>query len=361
VAQARLRFQRGRPQEAVPFAERAQRTAPTDPEIRLLLINTLAAAGQRAAAIDKAQVAAHDWPRRSEFHLQLGRLQIADGRREEGVRSLSTALQLDPDSIAALEVLTDEELREGRGQSAIARLDERLRKQPDSQQLLLILAAAQATLGQNDKAEATFRSVVQRSPSGSAGLASLGRFYAQRGRLDEARQVFERLESTRRDGRAGDASGSATMLGLIFEEQAQTADAERAFERALAANPRDGIAANNLAWLYQQQGRLDEALRWAIVANEQLRRVETRDTLGWIRVQRGEYREALSMLVSAVQAKPDNPVYRYHIAVAYSKTGSVSQARSELKQALASNATFAGRDEAARLLTELDTTAKARR
>ena len=86
------------------------------------------------------------------------------------------------------------------------------------------------------------------------------------------------------------------MLGILLEEQNHPADAERAFERALTTNPFDGIAANNLAWLYQQEGRLDEALRWATVANEQLRSGETNDTLGLIHVQRGECREAFALM-----------------------------------------------------------------
>lgn len=145
------------------------------------------------------------------------------------------------------------------------------------------------------------------------------------------------------------------MVGMILEAQNRRDEAQRAFERALETNPRAGVAANNLAWLYQEQGRLDEALRWAIVANEQLRNMpEAKDTLGWIRVQRQEYREALPTLAASVEARPDNPLYRYHLAYAYWKTGSATAAREELRRALASNAMFAGRDDAQKILGELD-------
>ena len=144
------------------------------------------------------------------------------------------------------------------------------------------------------------------------------------------------------------------MLGMLLEEQNQPAEAERAFQRALTAHPSDGVAANNLAWLYQQEGRLDEALRWATVAREQLQSSEANDTLGWIRIQRGESREAVPMLLGAIQAKPENPLYHYHLAVAYSKTGSPVQARDELDRALASRLTFSGREDAAHLRAELD-------
>ena len=148
------------------------------------------------------------------------------------------------------------------------------------------------------------------------------------------------------------------MVGMILEAQNRSEEAQRAFEHALETNPRAGVAANNLAWLYQEQGRLDEALRWAIVATEQLRNTpEAKDTLGWVRVRRGEYRDALPPLAETVEARPDNPLYRYHLAYAYWKVGSTTGAREELRRALASNAPFDGREEAERILRELSSEA----
>jgi tetratricopeptide (TPR) repeat protein len=93
-------------------------------------------------------------------------------------------------------------------------------------------------------------------------------------------------------------------------------------------------AANNLAWLYQEQRRFDEALRWALLANDELRnRPEAQDTLGWIHVQRGNYNEALPLLASVVELRPDDPTYRYHLGFAYWKTGSF-RAREGLQRAV---------------------------
>jgi Flp pilus assembly protein TadD len=144
------------------------------------------------------------------------------------------------------------------------------------------------------------------------------------------------------------------MLGLLLEDQNHPAGAERAFERALAIKPSDAIAANNLAWLYQEDGRLDDALRWATAASRQANGAETSDTLGWIHARRGEYREALAPLTLAAQSRPDNPLYRYHLSVVLLKTGSTSQARVELQRALASDVVFPGRRDAEQLKSEFD-------
>jgi tetratricopeptide (TPR) repeat protein len=349
---ARVRMRHGRAVEAVEAAERARTIWPDDLAPRLVLIEALAASGRRARAIEQTQSAIGRWPKLAELHVQLGVLQAADGQHEPARRSLSTALQLDPASIAALSALADLDVRGGRAHAALGRLDTRLRQQPNNPALLLLSARIHAAAGQPDKAEATLRKLVRQDPSNLDAFATLGRFYLATGRLDDARDQFQRLAPEDK------SAGAGTMVGMILQAQNRPDEAQRAFERALETNSRAGVAANNLAWLHHEQGRLDAALRWAIVANEQLRGMpEAKDTLGWIHVRRGEYASGLPMLAAAVESRPDSPVYRYHLGFAYWKTGSLSRAREELGRALASDAAFAGRDEAARILGELDTDA----
>ena len=46
------------------------------------------------------------------------------------------------------------------------------------------------------------------------------------------------------------------MLGLLLHAQGKPADAVRHYEKALEANPNAATAANNLAWLYAENGEL---------------------------------------------------------------------------------------------------------
>jgi tetratricopeptide (TPR) repeat protein len=104
-----------------------------------------------------------------------------------------------------------------------------------------------------------------------------------------------------------------------------------------------------------EDGRLDEALRLALVAKEQLNRApEVNDTLGWIYYRRGQVPDAVRPLAESVDAQPENPLYRYHLAMAYWKTGSLEKAREELTRALAAPSSFDGRDEALRVKQQLD-------
>jgi Flp pilus assembly protein TadD len=235
------------------------------------------------------------------------------------------------------------------------RLDEALRvahravaANPNQPEALLVEGDILAARGDEAEADRAFERAATLSPGDPRPYLAQAKYRLARGRTLESESFVRRLVKLSPSG------PGATLLGLLLEEQNHPADAERAFEQVLAANPSDGIAANNLAWLYQQEGRLDEALRWATVAHARLRSGEANDTLGWVHVRRGEYREALPMLLGAIRAKPANPLYHYHLAVAYSKSGSPVQARDEVQRALASDLTFSGRDDATRLRTALD-------
>jgi tetratricopeptide (TPR) repeat protein len=351
VAIARVRLANGHAQEAVQAADRARQAMPDDLAARVLLIESLSKAGQRSRAMDEARAALGQWPRAADLHVQQGALQAADGRRDDARRSFVAALDIDPKSIVAESALADLDVKDGRAQAALARMDKRLRDDPDNATLQLLSAHVEDAAGERDKAEATLDQMLRRDPSNRDARAALGRLYLASGQLDDAKAQFERLAQSKN-------AGADTMVGMILEAQKRPKDAQQALERALAANPRDGVAANNLACLYQDEGRLDDALKWAMVANEELRNVPAaKDTLGWIRVQRGEYQQALPLLAANSETQPANVLYRYHLAYAYWKTGSTAHARDEMRRALDSGAEFQGRDEAERILGEIDAAA----
>ncbi|PYR56127.1 MAG: hypothetical protein DMF91_22650 [Acidobacteria bacterium] len=81
------------------------------------------------------------------------------------------------------------------------------------------------------------------------------------------------------------------------------------------------------------------------------------DTLGWIYYQRNQAADAIAPLAESVDARPDNPLYRYHLAMAYLKTGSTAKAREHLDRALAASTSFSGREDAMRAREQLGSAA----
>ena len=113
-------------------------------------------------------------------------------------------------------------------------------------------------------------------------------------------------------------------------------DAQQAFERALRVDPRAGVAANNLAWIYAENGgSIDMAWQLAETANSALpNQPDVRDTLGWVYYKKGLLPLAITTLRGSLVLDPRNATASYHLALAYEKTGDRTAERRMLEQYL---------------------------
>jgi tetratricopeptide (TPR) repeat protein len=110
------------------------------------------------------------------------------------------------------------------------------------------------------------------------------------------------------------------------------------YEKVMEIDPQAAVAANNLAWLYAEGGgNLDLALQLAQTAKTKLpTNPEVNDTLGWIYYRKNLPELAIPLLRESVAAEPANPVYHYHLGLAYSKKGDHASARDSFDRALKS-------------------------
>ena len=69
--------------------------------------------------------------------------------------------------------------------------------------------------------------------------------------------------------------------------------------------------------------------------------------------RRGVYQRALSLVQEAGTKLRDSPEIQYHLGMAYLKTGDKENARKALASATAVTASFSGKEEAKKALSEL--------
>jgi tetratricopeptide (TPR) repeat protein len=148
-----------------------------------------------------------------------------------------------------------------------------------------------------------------------------------------------------------------TDLATLLEREGRSEESIKLYESALAANPKQEIAANNLAMLLityrKEQASLDRA-RDLTAAFANTNNGALLDTYGWIRFKRGEVTDGLPALERAAELAPQSGVVRYHLGMAQLQSGQKDKARTSLKTALGTNQTFAGIEEARATLTTLD-------
>ncbi len=182
---------------------------------------------------------------------------------------------------------------------------------------LLALFNALTDTGENDKAEELARNWLKDNPEDSAVRFILYSRLIEIAKLDEA-----------------------IVEGEILQEQL----------------PEDPIVLNNLAWLYNKKGRVEEA---AVLGRQAYNLApgagDVIDTVGWILKQKGETGEAVTLLTKASRLKPENFDIQYHYAAVLADAGSKNEAVGVLREILKSGESFMEREEARKLLNQLQT------
>ena len=209
-----------------------------------------------------------------------------------------------------------------------------LNRAPDNADLLML--AARLGIAQKDTAaaETHLKKAIESNPAAFSAYAMLGNLYGRAGRLDEARRTFEALAERRPE-----SVSAQTVVAMLYEAQNNRQEARKRYERIVQMDAGAAVAANNLAWLYVEDGgNLDVALQLAQSATSRLPDApEVNDTLGWIYYRKDLATLAIPPLLKAATADPSNASYQYHLGMAYLKAGEKQKGQRALTQALSLN------------------------
>lgn len=148
-------------------------------------------------------------------------------------------------------------------------------------------------------------------------------------------------------------------LATIYETQNKTDLAIKEYEETikLAEKTKQSspVPYNNLAYLYIKENKnLDKALEYALKAVIiSPKQGAILDTLGLVYYHKANYNEALNVLKKALEQLPNDPNIRYHLGMAYSKSGKPAEAKKELQAALDLSGKFPEAEEARILLNSI--------
>ncbi|MBM3777541.1 MAG: tetratricopeptide repeat protein [Acidimicrobiia bacterium] len=347
---ARLNLVTGRPEVASQLAREAIKGRPDDLAPRVILVRTLIGQGDLDAAERELTDLLSRMPDVAALHWLQG---VVLSLRQQPSRArpwLQRAMALDPDAFEPLEALVALDMAAGVAVSAKPAVETRLQGQPDDPDLLMLAARIYAAEGAGERAEAMLTRAIALDADAAAPYQMLGQLYLRGGRLDQARVQFETLAS-----RSATLVSAATMVGMIRQVQGDMPGAEAWYRRALEADRDAVVAANNLAWILADRGdSLDEALQLSRDAAARAPDdADVNDTLGWVYLRRGLPDLAIRPIRTAVEKVPTNPVYRYHLGLAYAKAGDTERARASLTEALELGTDFPEADAARQLLDSL--------
>lgn len=165
----------------------------------------------------------------------------------------------------------------------------------------------------------------------------------------ESESLVYLVRGVRLAGSGIERSELYTAIGDTYQSMGRDAEADAAYRKAVSANRWNSTALNNRAYMYAESGKnLDEALRLAKRAVKM--KPDERnflDTLGWVYYKKGDYGSALEYL-SRAAGSPDAAEIRYHLGLAYLKTGKREKAWVELQKALVLDPSHSGAKAAMR-------------
>ncbi len=344
---AQIKIREGDMTSGAEYAERVLQAAPGDPDALNLL--GLVALSQKNTGIAQARFeeAIKSRPDSGTLYFNLARAQIMNEARDQAKESLNRSVQLAPEALLPSAAYAELALREGDqagAARAIANLKEFHPDQPATRQLQAELDLAK---GDVEDAAAGFRDVLDQTGSRRALLGLYG--------------ATKRLEG---DGAAvtvlnqwlTDHPDDEAVRLLLAQERAssgQASDAMSEYEAIVESNPDNGIALNNLAWIYAEQGdpRAVEYAERAVALLPDSGNVA--DTLGWALYKTGEHERAVEVLRGAAEKTPEDPTIRYHLALALHAQGENTEATKLLRGVLSDPAGATVHGDAQRLIEKL--------
>jgi tetratricopeptide (TPR) repeat protein len=269
----------------------------------------------RAVAVDAAS---------PEPHMLLGDLALRQGHLATALVEFEQAVLLEPHAAEAVEGLT-QVYRAGKiTRPMLQRMEAVANREPRSATLLEIAGRLFAQNGWYADSQRCLRSALEVDPQRTSAAQALSLAYAATGAAQDAASAA--------------ASTNPNAAALLEAVRAQASGdynaAIRRYEFAVRHGERTGVAANNLAWLYAQQGReLDRALALAHSAHDLApQSPEIMDTLGVVHLARREYTQSVAALQIAKQLlarsapsaaqRPDlEQQIQQHLALAYLNAG----------------------------------------
>ena len=347
---ARLQLASGRTDSSVSFAEEALKAQPQNADARLILVQGLIMRGDLDRAEQDLNVLKTRYPKSAPVHVQLGMLAARRNQAVDARREFELALQLQPTSLEAVAGLVAVDLAAHKVEDARSRVDSLTSAADPKPAALMLAARTYATTGDPKTSEGLLRRALAADPSYLAAYGALGQLYAKQGRLNEALAEFDALAA-----RQPKPVAALTLSGMILESQGKKAEAQAKFEKVMQIDRQAPVAANNLAWLYVENGgNLDLALQLAQTAKQGLNEsAEVNDTLGFIYYKKNLPALAIPPLKLSVEKEPNNPMFHYHLGLAYAKAGNGDGARQALTRALTLKPDFSGAADAKSVLGSL--------
>jgi putative PEP-CTERM system TPR-repeat lipoprotein len=261
--------------------------------------------------------------------LQDGMLKLQTRDLAGSRKSFTQVLAVRPQSATAVDALAKSYLLEKQPSAALQTVERQAAQQSSSAAIQGLLGEWLAGNKRFDEARKAFQKAIEAAPGTTHYRIEAGFVEIAAGKLDDARRILQAVP------RSPDATLICELgLAQVEEKSGAPLVAIPHYRKALEVDADNVPALNGLAYnLASWTSDLDEALKYAERAKELAANdIYVEDTIGWVYFRKGFYAKALDHLQSAV-SKGGMPVPKYHLAMAYFRTGDTQRGMRLLEEA----------------------------
>ncbi len=281
-----------------------------------------------------------------------GRFYEAQRRLSEARRAYERATALAQNEPEPLLSLIKVEVALGQAERSRTRLESLLASRQDHPFAHGLLGEVLSLTQMHEEAARHYREAVRLNPRWITPWINWATVSLSRKKPDGAVQVLqEGLKAN------PDSEELHMLLAAAYSEQGQIDLAMAAYETTLNLNPRNLLAANNLAVLLVDHKSDPSSLQKAFALSRDFEKEAPHplfiDTLGWVRFKMGQQEEAIRLMKNAATKSPEISVLNYHLGIAFFQSGRRAEARAYLTKALKNSDPFEGRREAEQILAQI--------
>lgn len=344
---ARYRLRLGQAEDAEVIGLEAVATQPSN-SLALLLLGD---AQMARKAYDRAQITFESLtraqPKDPAGFLRLGTVNLQRQQFAAARQNFRRAMELQPDLFAAVASLAALEMRDAKPGEAMRLADDFLRRRPGAPEGLTLRGDVLVAQGRFDAAEETYARAAQKQNT-PVLAAKRAQALLQTPRASNAIDVLNAwLKDHPRDELI------TQTLADAYRKMGRLKEAAETYNWLLAQRPDNIGVLNNLALVYLATGdaRAREVAEKAY--NLLPGHPYVMDTYGWILLQAGDRKKAISLLAQAFERAKQNADIQTHYAIALEKNGDASRAREIVEAALQSERPFEARPLAEALRKKL--------
>jgi tetratricopeptide (TPR) repeat protein len=259
--------------------------------------------GQREEAIRWLNDAIDLNPKKTGAHYNLGALYVSLNLYDDAVRHLRLAVDDPRQGDQAKSLLIRALLSSNKPKEALALAERIHTAKPGSLELLLAYAQALAGSGKIDDAVREYQAVIAKDPSFPSARTQLGILYFATRRLDDARHHLELAV----DQNPADHIALSTLAEVLLKSGALDEAVPR-FEAALRFAPADHKSRYQLANSLLQLGRFDDAVihYQILVRDRSAPLAEIHNELAIAYAQKGDFSNARVHFTECLRIKPDH-------------------------------------------------------